>query len=279
VHSFASKFSTARGYEASAIAVGRALFKKASLEPASITHAALASPDGRAHLSVAKALGVAAEKVGDSRLKELGVTGAAMPLLLLAETLDRAQAGDVILSIGYGDGADGFLFRVTENISKLPRPLLTRDAAQAYSSYQVYRKLRDFLREETTGPELSNVLWERQESQNVRLHGTFCAACGTLEFPIAPICGHCHNRKGLVEKPLARRGKLFTFNKDYLYDAPALPTVNAVVDLEGGGRIVCQMTDVDEDDVKIGMSLELVLRRMRGAVSMHHYYWKCRPAL
>jgi hydroxymethylglutaryl-CoA synthase len=277
VHSFASKFSTARGYEASAIAVGRKLLEQASLDPSNIAHAALASPDGRAHLGVAKALGVAAERVGDSRLKDIGVTGAAMPILLLAEALDRARVGDVILCIGYGEGADGFLFRVTDGISKLARPLLTQEAAQAYSSYQVYRKLRDFLREETTGPEVSNVLWERQESQNVRLHGTFCSACGTLEFPIAPICGHCHNRVGLVEKRLARRGRLFTFNKDYLYDAPSPPTVNAVIDLEGGGRILCQMTDMDEGEVKIGMSLELVLRRMRGAVSMHHYYWKCRP--
>lgn len=277
VHSFSSKFSTARGYEASAIGVGRALLKQASLDPANVAHAALASPDGRAHLNVAKALGVAAERVGDSRLKEIGVTGAAMPILLLAEALDCARVGDVILCVGYGEGADGFLFRVTDGISKLQRPLLLSDPSRAHSSYQMYRKLRDFLRVETTGPELSNVLWERQESQNVRLNGTFCSACATLQFPIAPICGHCHNKEGLVEKQLSRRGQLFTFNTDYLYDAPAPPTVNAVVDLEGGGRLVCQMTDVDENEVKIGMSLELVLRRMRGAASMHHYYWKCRP--
>jgi hydroxymethylglutaryl-CoA synthase len=117
VHSFPSKFSTARGYEAGAIAVGRALLKQASLAPASIAHAALASPDGRAHLNVAKVLGVATEAVGDSRLKEIGVTGAAMPILLLAEALDRAKINDLILCIGYGEGADGFDLETSATIA------------------------------------------------------------------------------------------------------------------------------------------------------------------
>jgi len=37
------------------------------------------------------------------------------------------------------------------------------------------------------------------------------------------------------------------------------------------------MTDVDEREVRIGMPVELVLRRMREGGHNHHYYWKCRP--
>ena len=51
----------------------------------------------------------------------------------------------------------------------------------------------------------------------------------------------------------------------------------AVVDLEGGGRFLCQMTDVDPAAVEIGMEVELVLRRMREGAGDHYYYWKCRP--
>jgi uncharacterized OB-fold protein len=51
----------------------------------------------------------------------------------------------------------------------------------------------------------------------------------------------------------------------------------AVVDLEGGGRFLCQMTDVDPAAVEIGMEVELVLRRMREGSGDHYYYWKCRP--
>ena len=49
------------------------------------------------------------------------------------------------------------------------------------------------------------------------------------------VCAKCHNREALAEKPLARTGQLFTFTKDYLYNAPAQPTVSAIIDLDGGG--------------------------------------------
>jgi hydroxymethylglutaryl-CoA synthase len=279
VQSFASKFSTARGYEANAVAAGRALLERAGLKGEQIARAALASPDGRAQLNVARALGIAPERVEDTRAIDLGVTGAAMPLLLLAQTLDQTAPGELILVIGYGDGADGLLLRVTDEIARLSRPLLApARRVIEYPSYQIYRKRREFLRTETGGAEISNVLWEREEPQNMRLHGTFCPCCETLQFPLTRICGNCRNAQGLLEKPLARAGQVFTFNKDYLYDAPAPPTVNAVVDLDGGGRFLCQMTDVDEGEVEIGMRVELVLRRMREAPTMHHYFWKCRPA-
>ncbi len=278
VQSFASKFSTTRGYEANALAVGSALLAHAGVQPDQITKAALTSPDGQAHMKVAAALGIATERVAETRIEDLGQTGTAMPLLLLAQALDQAQPGDMILVISYGEGADGLLLRVTEEIERLPRPLI-KPARRIleYPSYQVYRKLRDFLKTETGGAEISNVLWEREEAQNVRLHGSFCPKCETTQFPITRVCVSCRNREGLIEKALARTGQVFTFNKDYLYDAPSQPTVMAVVELEGGGRFLCQMTDVDEREVAIGMSVEIVLRRMREGRSLHHYYWKCRP--
>lgn len=278
VNSFASKFSLTRGYEANVVSAARALLERAGVKPAQVARAALASPDGRAHLSAAKALGIPAGRLEDSRLTDVGVTGAAMPLLLLAHALDRAAPGDYILLIGYGDGADGLLFRATGEIESLPRPLLPPDARSiAYPSYPMYRKLREYLNSRAGGPEISNVLWEREEPQNVRLRGTYCPRCGTLQFPMTRICSGCRNSEGLVEKALARRGRVFTFTKDFLYEAPVQPTIMAVIDLEGGGRFLCQMTDVDEREVEIGMEVELVLRRVRESASSHHYYWKCRP--
>ncbi len=278
VNSSPSKFSLSRGYEANVVAVGRAVLERGGLDARQVSRAALASPDGRAHLSAAKALGIAPPRVEDAHLADIGVTGAAMPLLLLAQALDRAAPGDSILLIGYGDGADAFLFRVTDAIERLPRPLLHPDGRSiSYPSYSIYRKLRDFLRTRAGGPEISNVLWNREEAQNLRLHGTYCPRCGTMQFPIARVCSACRNREGLAERALARHGRLFTFTKDFLYEAPVQPTVMAVVDLEGGGRFLCQLTDIDEREVEIGMEVELVLRRMRESASAHHYYWKCRP--
>ena len=273
VRSFASKYSLARGYTENVVAVGRALFEKAGVQPEQIARAALASSDGRVHIAAAKTLGIPAARVEDVRAGDIGITGAGMPLFLLAQALDRAKAGDLILAIAYGDGADGFLFRALGGGARLQADSATIE----YPTYQIYRKLRDYWRASGGGAEISNVLLRREETQNVRLHGSLCPQCGMLQFPIAKVCASCHHHGGLVEKPLARRGRLFTFTKDFLYNAPVEPTVMVVVDLEGGGRFLCQMTDVDPAAVEIGMEVELVLRRMREGAGDHYYYWKCRP--
>jgi hydroxymethylglutaryl-CoA synthase len=273
VHSFASKYSLTRGYTENVVAAGRALFEKAGVQPEQIARAALTSTDGRAHIAAAKPLGIPAARVEDVRAGDIGVTGAAMPLFLLAQALDRAKAGDLILAIAYGDGADGFLFRALGDGNRL-RPA---GATMDYPTYQVFRKLRDYWSATGGSAEISNVLLRREETQNVRLHGSLCPQCGTLQFPIAKVCVACRHNGGLTEKPLARRGRLFTFTKDFLYNSPVEPTVMAVVDIEGGGRFLCQMTDVDPAAVEIGMEVELVLRRMREGAGDHYYYWKCRP--
>jgi hydroxymethylglutaryl-CoA synthase len=273
VRSFASKYSLTRGYTENVVAVGRALFEKAGVQPEQIARAALTSSDGRAHLAAAKVLGIPAARVEDVHAGDIGITGAGMPLFLLAQAIDHAQAGDLILAIAYGDGADGFLFRALGGVARLRPDGHTIE----YPTYQIYRKLRDYGRTAGGGAEISNVLLRREETQNVRLHGSLCPQCGMLQFPIAKVCGSCRHHGGLMETPLARRGRLFTFTKDSLYNAPVEPTVMAVVDLEGGGRFLCQMTDVDPAAVEIGMEVELVLRRMREGAGDHYYYWKCRP--
>ena len=272
VRSAASRFTLERGYVSNMVAVGRELMREGSISRAVIT-----SPDRGAHLAVAKTLGISGQSVADTGFDEVGVTGAAMPLMLLAGALDKASPGDRILLLAHGDGADAFLFEVTAEIASLRRPRACLESRRiAYPTYQVYRKLREFLRN-TDEDELSTVRWDHDETQNVRLHGAECSQCGTMQFPIPKVCVHCRATGGLVEKPLARTGSLYTFTKDTLYGGPVQPTVMAVVNLDDGARFLCQMTDVNEQDVAIGMRVEMVSRRMKGSPSTNYYYWKCRP--
>ncbi len=273
VHAFSGRFTTRHGLEENATAAARELLAQADARSEDITLAILPSPDGKAHLSVAKAIGLQPRQVADPRVSDIGVTGAAMPLLLLAFALKQAPAGALILMIGYGDGADAFLFRATGTGAE-PAPPDTRTIP--LPSYARYRKLRHVLSEAGGGAEMSNVFWKREEAQNVRLRGSRCGNCGLIQFPMAQVCEQCHSSGNMQEQPLSRRGRLFTFNKDYLYDSPVQPNILAVVDLTGGGRILCQMTDAG-GVAEIGMEVELVLRRMKSSSNLHHYYWKCRP--
>ena len=244
----ASKYSLARGYEDNVSAARRAVLERA---------------------------GVSASDVATAKAPAtLGDAGTATPLIALAHALANAQPGDLILCIAYGDGADALLLRVIQPGPPAEAPQAILD----YPSYALYRKSREFLREASGGAEISNVLWKREERQNIRLHGSKCNICGTVQFPMTRVCVACRSSEKITEVALGRTGRVFTFTKDYLYDGPMQPTVMTVVDLDGGGRFLCQMADVHEREVRIGMPVELVLRRMREGAQTHHYYWKCRPA-
>ena len=73
----------------------------------------------------------------------------------------------------------------------------------------------------------------------------------------------------------------FLANRDLPVDHLAYslnpPTVDAVVDYEGGGRFLCEMTDFEAERVAIGNEVEMTFRRLFTADGVHNYFWKARP--
>ncbi len=275
-----SRFTTERGYQASLVAVGKALLQKHGVQPQDCAKIILPSPDGRAQVNAAKKLGFQDAQIQNPLFQEIGACGSAAPFLLLAAALESAKPGDRLLLLAYGDGADGFLLQVTDEIGKrsLSRSLSDHlSEKRLYPSYQIYKKMREYYAENEDGADLSNVFLAKEEKQNVRLYGTHCLRCGTRQYPLARVCIACQNHDSLQEVPLEHSGQVFTFTRDHLYVAPDSPTIMSVVDLNQGGRLYLQMTDVDPEDVRIGDEVVLTLRRRKEAPTMHHYYWKCRP--
>ena len=275
-----SRFATERGYQASLVAMGKALLQKHGVQPQDCAKIILPSPDGRAQVNAAKKLGFQDAQIQSPLFQEIGACGSAAPFLLLAAALETAKPGDRLLLLAYGEGADGFLLQVTDEISKrsLSRSLSDHlSEKRLYPSYQIYKKMREYYAENEDGADLSNVFLAKEEKQNVRLYGTHCLRCGTRQYPIARVCIACKNHDSLQEVPLEHSGQVFTFTRDHLYVAPDSPTIMSVVDLNQGGRLYIQMTDVDPEDVRIGDEVVLTLRRRKEAPTMHHYYWKCRP--
>lgn len=275
-----SRFTTERGYQASVVAVAQQLLARHAIRAQECAKLILPSPDGRAHVNVARQLGFHESQIQDPFFQQVGACGSAAPFLLLAAALETAKPGDLLVLLAYGDGADGFLLRVTEEISTrvLPRSLADHlSEKRLYPSYPIFKKMRTYYAHTAEGPELSNVLLAKEEKQNVRLYGTHCLRCGTRQYPLARVCITCHNHDSLQEVPLERTGQVFTFTRDHLYVAPDSPTIMAVVDLDRGGRLYLQMTDVDPEEVRVGDGVVLTLRRRKEGPNMHHYYWKCRP--
>ena len=282
-HQFPGGFEAKFGYNPLMTAAISGLLKQANLAPAAVTVAALAAPNPRAAATVAKAVGIDPKKqLHDTFWTTLGDTGAAQPLLLLTAALERAQPGDVILLAGYGDGADACLFRVTDLIRdyRTARSLFSQiELKRLLPSYGKYARFRRLIRKESAAADVSTpVVLYRDQKTVLPLYGGQCPHCETVQFPPHRTCIECGHRGGLRPIKLARRGKVFTFTHDYLFDSPDTPVAHAVVDLDGGGRVYLQITDCDPDRVEIDMPVELTFRKLHEGFNMHNYFWKARPA-
>ncbi len=70
---------------------------------------------------------------------------------------------------------------------------------------------------------------------------------------------------------------IMTFTVDRLIYSESPPVIFAVLDFDGGGRFPCQLTDCDVDDIKVGLRVEMMFRRLFTADGIHNYFWKARP--
>ena len=114
-----------------------------------------------------------------------------------------------------------------------------------------------------------------------RLEGQRCRACGELQFPPRASCEACRGRD-LETWRFSGKGTVFSFSE--IAQAPrgfSAPYLVALVDLEEGVRVTAQLTDVEPDEVEIGMEVEMVTRRLQeqGPQGYLVYGYKFRPAL
>jgi uncharacterized OB-fold protein len=198
---------------------------------------------------------------------------------MLAAALERARAGDLILVASYGDGADAIVLRAGDGpapIASVSRQIEVKRTLPSYGRYARFRKL---VRTESAARDVSSpVALFRDRKELLPLYGGRCPECGTVQFPKHRACIECGHAGGLMDVKLARHGKLFTFTNDFMFESPDPPVSHAVVDLDGGGRLYCQLTDCEPERVEIDMPLSLTFRRMHEGGGFNHYFWKARPA-
>ena len=74
-----------------------------------------------------------------------------------------------------------------------------------------------------------------------------------------------------------RLAEVFTYSMDYVAGTVDVPLVITIINFEGGGRMMCMMTDREIDDIKIGMPVEMTFRKLHTVGGIHNYYWKSMP--
>ena len=121
----------------------------------------------------------------------------------------------------------------------------------------------------------------RLTKQRYQLQGEVCPSCDGKIFPPRDVCPHCEAE---AKTPYTFSGKGEVFSYSTIHQPPAGfekygPYTVALVKLAEGPMVTAQLTDVDEEDVKIGMPVEMVTRALRedGERGMIVYAYKFRP--
>ena len=123
----------------------------------------------------------------------------------------------------------------------------------------------------------------RLQQYRYGLVGEVCPHCEEKIFPPRDVCPNCSKE---AKEPYVFSGKGEVFSYTTVYDPPEgyeanAPYTVALVRLAEGPMITAQLTDVDNNQVAIGMPVEMVTRRLRedGDRGMLVYGYKFRPEL
>jgi uncharacterized OB-fold protein len=125
-------------------------------------------------------------------------------------------------------------------------------------------------------------LW-RTRQQRYSLQGEICPDCHQAIFPPRDVCPYCSEAAGPLHT-MSGRGEVYSYTK--MFNVPdgflaQRPYTVALVKLEEGPMVTAQLTDISDEDVEIGMPVEMVTRKLReeGDSGEIVYGYKFRPIL
>lgn len=286
VNSWEARFIITHGYIECMTKAISGLMSKYGLKARDFTRLALYSPDSRSQQTLARSLGfdIKTQLQGDL-LYKVGNTGASSALMALVSALEEAKSGDRILFASYGDGADAFVLKVTEEAEGIKGERGTRSYIESkrllpnYEKYLLYRELVEQPSELFNVDSAATILW-RDREWVLRGHGSRCRKCGMVTFPIERVCYGCQAKDDFDKVRLTdKKARVFTFSRDRLAGSSAEPVIvqTVVESEEGAARIYGIMTDCDPEEVEIDMPVEMTFRRIREARGFYNYFWKLRP--
>ena len=121
----------------------------------------------------------------------------------------------------------------------------------------------------------------REIPQRYRLEASRCNNCGNLKIPPFKICPKCRSTD--IQKETAPpTGTVLTYT--VVWTPPEefqdqAPYVLAIVELDNGVRLTGQMADCEYEQVRSGMKIEVIFRRINtdGDQGLIKYGYKFRP--
>lgn len=278
-------YTDARGYRAMVAQALSGLLKAAGLKPGDLSRVVVYAPDGRNYMEVARRSPAPAVFNPEPLLMSAGNLGTASVFAQLALVLESAQPGDRVAVVGYGDGADAFLFTVTEAIRKRRprRGVMDWLNSKAYlPSYQMALFFRQGIQGRPLWPAdmeawTSVPLLQREQRALLSFYGVKCNRCGSVWWPQRRVCYDCGAQDDFTPLKLARQGTIASFVAEWATPSPLSPVGMATVDTADGARLTVPMCDADMNRVKVGDPVEFCFRIYHMSKDIPHYAWKVRP--
>jgi 3-hydroxy-3-methylglutaryl CoA synthase len=279
------------GYEKQLTESIAGLLQKYNLNIKDFARMVIACHFERAAAAIGGKLGANPAQIQDSMMRTMGDSGTSYPLAMLVAALEEAKPGDRLLVASYGNGSDALFLQATDRIEKvkdgrgIKKWLSRKKMLDNYAKYLAWREEipmeKGFRGEEFATTQMS-ALW-RGRKTFLGLWGNRCKKCGTPLFPaqrtcVNPDCGAIDEMEDYCFAD--KKASLFTYTADLLAYSVNPPAIYGVVDFEGGGRWWFDLTDCDQDEIKVGMPVEMSfrLKYTEHSRGIYSYFWKAIPA-
>ena len=261
-----------------------AALKQAEVSADEIDRVIVTGMHARAVRSCAARLGASKAALGDDLGANVGNTGTAHALLLLAHALESAEPGRTIAVVVLADGADALLFRTTDAIASY-RPARSVAGQIDNGGPITYGKFLSWRGAVTLEPprrpepdRISASVSGRTEEWKYAFVGSRDRGTGELHLPPARVSRVGDAVDDMEAAPMSDvHGTIALLTIDRIAYSPSPPITFAVVDWDGGGRLPVELTDADAKDLKIGDRVEMTFRRLFTSDEIHNYFWKARP--
>jgi 3-hydroxy-3-methylglutaryl CoA synthase/uncharacterized OB-fold protein len=244
---------------------------------AEVDHVVVACPNS----AVTKRIGTLVKALKSTRSSPIGFSGVADAGIALASVLDVAEPEESILVLSAFDGCDAVLLRATAQLplARQSTPVSLQRAEGivvphlTYLSWHGLVELEPPRRPEPDRPAAPPAA--RTEGWKFGFAGTRCRPCGFVHLPPVRVCRRCGATDEMDTAPVATlRGTIVTHTVDHLAYSPSPPMIQAVLDVDGGGRCTIEVTDAEPERLRVGARVAFTFRRLFTSGGVHDYFWK-----
>jgi hydroxymethylglutaryl-CoA synthase len=246
---------------------------------AEVDHVVIACPNS----AITKRVGTLIKALKSTHTSPAGFSGAADAGIALASGLDVAEPDETILVVSAYDGCDAVLLRTTTQLPSARQAIPVSRQREGgivvphltYLSWHGLVELEPPRRREPDRPAAPPAA--RAGGWKFALTGTRCRRCGFVHLPPVRVCRSCGAADEMDAAPAAAlHGTIVTHTVDYLAYSPSPPMIQAVIDVDGGGRCTIEVTDAEPERLRVGARVAFTFRRLFTAGGVHDYFWKAR---